>query len=623
MLSAGQWRHRGISKALVRSLTRSGDLVSLRRGVYATRSAVRWADADPVRLHVLQLLAAQATVGRHAVASFHSAAILHRIDLLARPPEATVALTLPPDKPWNRTRPSSVVFHSAHVPKEQRTTLYGIPLTTPARTVADLARTLPFTDAVVAADCALHQEKLTRKELGQILDDCPRWPGIRQARRVLEFADERAESPLESAARVVFDQFGLEPPELQAAIRLPQAAFRVDFFWPGENKENGAGLVAEADGLLKYNDRADLIRQLERDRQLGDAGYTVVHFTWEELFGTPETVVSRIRRARVPLNALYLSVAISSRRVDGVIPRRLSRLKSPLGVKFARFAGAAAAALTATEVALTISNAVLHLTATPAALVSWFAGAVVSYGLSRWAWNRTGRPSVLRETIPFWGISVAVIVLLTLANKLGYRSAAWLHLTGVHHVLWVDFVWLLANLGTFLLRFAIFHFVLFSDRTTASSGRTNEGVPSPPAPAEAEAEAASRRLRLTTAPLAPPGAQHDAGEPAAVEQVVHRRAVQRRQQVLSLLALPDLPPVNGGGQLEHPVAVRDDADEQFRRLVLRLFQPDGAGHFRPHGPQAKGGVADLLPGERANQQREEAHAGPPDRVPGLLAAHPA
>ena len=74
---------------------------------------------------------------------------------------------------------------------------------------------------------------------------------------------------------------------------------------------------------------------------------------------------------------------------------------------------------------------------------------------------------MLRETIPFWVISVAVIAVLTLANKFGYRSAAWLHLTGAGHVLWVDLVWLVANFGTFLLRFAIFHRVLFADRTAA------------------------------------------------------------------------------------------------------------------------------------------------------------
>jgi hypothetical protein len=146
------------------------------------------------------------------------------------------------------------------------------------------------------------------------------------------------------------------------------------------------------------------------------------------------------------------------------LPRKL---RSALGVRFARFAGAALAALTATEIALTICNGVFRLTATPAALVSWFAGAVVSYAMSRWAWNRTGKPDVLRETIPFWGISAVVIVLLTLANKLGYQSARWLHLTGAGHVLWVDFIWLLANFGTFLLRFVILHYVLFADRPAA------------------------------------------------------------------------------------------------------------------------------------------------------------
>jgi putative flippase GtrA len=139
------------------------------------------------------------------------------------------------------------------------------------------------------------------------------------------------------------------------------------------------------------------------------------------------------------------------------------RLRGALGSRLARFSGAALAALTATEAALTICDGVFRLTATRAALVSWFAGAVVSYALSRWAWNRRGRPSVLRETVPFWAISVAVIVLLALASRLGYRSAAWLHLTGARQVLWVDLIWLAANAGTFLLRFLIFHFLLFAD----------------------------------------------------------------------------------------------------------------------------------------------------------------
>jgi hypothetical protein len=66
-------------------------------------------------------------------------------------------------------------------------------------------------------------------------------------------------------------------------------------------------------------------------------------------------------------------------------------------------------------------------------------------------------------------------VLLTLANKLAYHSAAWLRLTGVRHVLWVDLVWLLANLGTFLVRFALLQFVLFADHSKKVSGKKISG----------------------------------------------------------------------------------------------------------------------------------------------------
>ncbi len=194
------------------------------------------------------------------------------------------------------------------------------------------------------------------------------------------------------------------------------------------------------------------------------------------------------------------------------------KLTSKIGVRFTRFVGAAAAALTATEIALTICNGIFHLTATPAALVSWFAGAVVSYVLSRWAWERKGKPDVLRETIPFWVISAMVIVILTLANKLAYHSAAWMHFTGVKHVLWVDFVWLVANFCTFVMRFLIFHFVLFTDRTTAARAAATgpDAVPpgsrTAPAPAEAPATVAAAPEPATTA------SAHRAAKPSGATQ---------------------------------------------------------------------------------------------------------
>jgi putative flippase GtrA len=157
-------------------------------------------------------------------------------------------------------------------------------------------------------------------------------------------------------------------------------------------------------------------------------------------------------------------MALVSSRLSDTLTQKA---RSKLGIRFGRFTVAAVAAFATTEVALTICAGPLNLTATWASIISWFSGALVSYVLSRWAWKRKGRPSLLKETLPFWIVSAMVVVILLLATKFGYHSAGWMHLSGAERVLYVDAVYGTANIGTFLLRFLFFHYVLFA----ASSGR--------------------------------------------------------------------------------------------------------------------------------------------------------
>jgi putative flippase GtrA len=138
------------------------------------------------------------------------------------------------------------------------------------------------------------------------------------------------------------------------------------------------------------------------------------------------------------------------------------KARSKLGIRFGRFTIAALAAFLTTLVTLTICAGPLALTATWASLISWFSGALVSYVLSRWAWKRKGRPSLLKETLPFWVVSAMVVAILWVATKFAYHAAAWMGLTGVERVLFVDLIYGVANLGTFLLRFLFFHYVLFA-----------------------------------------------------------------------------------------------------------------------------------------------------------------
>jgi Protein of unknown function (DUF559) len=143
----------------------------------------------------------------------------------------------------------------------------------------------------VVADSALQQKLTSKKDLARVIGACERWPGLRRAADVVEFADGGAESPLESLARVVFRDGGLPPPELQAEIRDSEFIGRVDFLW------RRFRTIAEVDGAAKYDDRTLAMRQLRRDKRLREAGYEVVHFDWKEINGDPDYVVTAVRAA--------------------------------------------------------------------------------------------------------------------------------------------------------------------------------------------------------------------------------------------------------------------------------------------------------------------------------------
>ena len=153
------------------------------------------------------------------------------------------------------------------------------------------------------------------------------------------------------------------------------------------------------------------------------------------------------------------------RAISARLPEPLRRLAGSPGVKrLMRFAPAAVLALATTQITYFICFSVLAMTGRASGAAGWLAGAAVSYGLSRWAWERKGKPRVLKETLPFLAVSLVVGIVLTEASHFGYREAAALGLHGVAHDAFVQGFYLAANCFTFLIRFVIFHFVLFADR---------------------------------------------------------------------------------------------------------------------------------------------------------------
>jgi Protein of unknown function (DUF559) len=287
------WHRAGITEARLRTLIAARELVPIRRGAYATSGVLAEASRDPRLRHALDVAAVRALRGQTGVASHQSAAAMHGMRLLTIPPEGTVTLTVPSGKRKGGYARSGITSHMADLPEEHITRLYGLPVTTAGRTVIDIARTSPFAEGVVVADSALSERYTSKTDLRRVLASCPQWRGNAMAKTVVDFANELAESPLESCARVVFHERGLPPPELQAHIfgRNGTLIARVDFMWQKYR------VIAEADGLLKYDSGQTAIKELARDRLLREAGYEVVHFTWKELFTEPERVIARIREA--------------------------------------------------------------------------------------------------------------------------------------------------------------------------------------------------------------------------------------------------------------------------------------------------------------------------------------
>lgn len=275
----------GLSRWQVERALAAGALVRLGTGVVA---GARAAATSRVDAHIQQIQAAQLRMRRFAAASHGSAAVLHGLARLGRP-SGRVRLTCDRGRARYRRLDVDARLHVAGLPIEHLTTVHGVVVTTAARTVVDLSRTVTFRSGVVLADSAL-RAGTTAREFHAVLDYCRRWPGRRRALAIAEFASGLAESPLESVSRVVFAEAALPRPDLQASI-YDGTTFvaRVDFRW--------GRVIGEADGLAKYDDPLALRREKVRQMALEDLGFEVVRWTWNDIWRAPDRVVARVNRA--------------------------------------------------------------------------------------------------------------------------------------------------------------------------------------------------------------------------------------------------------------------------------------------------------------------------------------
>lgn len=292
---------RGFNPDEVARLERSGDLVRVRRGAYASRASeeadMQQDDFGEVAVRHGQLISATLPqLHPRAVISHGSAAVLHGLPVF---PGAVQRVHVTRDRHGGGVRRSIVQVHGSRLRDDDYMMLDDVPVTSLARTVGDLSRTLPLDQAVAVGDRALALG-LDPVELASVLEMAARWAGAAQARRVADFIDPRSESVGESFSRVRCHEVGLTPTELQYDVfdDLGSLVGRIDFAWP-EHRTLG-----EFDGMSKYlRLRQDgetieeaVIREKLREDRLRDLGWQVVRWIWAELFQA-DVIADRLHRA--------------------------------------------------------------------------------------------------------------------------------------------------------------------------------------------------------------------------------------------------------------------------------------------------------------------------------------
>ncbi|WP_067849205.1 hypothetical protein [Nocardia lijiangensis] len=268
----------------------------VRRGAYM--DAGRVAELSVEERHLVLARAVCQASSPHAVVSHISAAFAHGLSHWGVP---TNRVHLTRDRAAGARTARQVVLHAARIESDDVVRCGDLTVTSPARTVVDLARTIPFEKAVVIGDSALRLGAVTPDQLLEQLDRSKCRPGNSAARRVIASLDGRSESVGESRSRVAIQAAGLPTPELQARIITPDGMViaRVDFLFPE------LGVIGEFDGLMKYRaahrgpHTADdvVVAEKVREDALRARGWLVIRWTWAELDASDTPWLTRLARA--------------------------------------------------------------------------------------------------------------------------------------------------------------------------------------------------------------------------------------------------------------------------------------------------------------------------------------
>jgi very-short-patch-repair endonuclease len=263
----------GIKRHLVDWRVRSGMLEPVHSGVYRVGPV-----AAP---HAREMAAVLACPG--AVLSHRSAAALWQLVVrmdAAEPIHITVASEA------GRGRRPGIRRHRADLTADEVQRLGGLPVTTVARTLVDLSRTVEVRELERAFARAERERLVTRSELRALLERYARRGGTRRlaalvaSRAGAAFTRSEAEEQLHR----LLEQGGVTGSEANVVV----CGYEVDRYW------KRARVAIEVDGIAYHSSATAILRDRRRDSALAAAGIQVLRMTWHQIVNEREKTLVQI-----------------------------------------------------------------------------------------------------------------------------------------------------------------------------------------------------------------------------------------------------------------------------------------------------------------------------------------
>jgi len=232
-------------------------------------------------------MAAVLAAGEGAVLSHRSAA---RFWQLMSPGAEWVDIT---SRPGRVVRRKGMIAHESLVADDEWLREDGIPVTSPFRTVFDLAAVLKMRELERVWHEAEVQGLRDRVSLPMLLERYPGRRGARNLRALLASPEPVGftRNDFEEAFLVLVDASGLPRPRMNADLALRGRFFEIDALWERER------VAVELDSHGVHGTRKRFESDRQRNRILVAEGWRTMQVTWRQLQEEPKEVVADLRMA--------------------------------------------------------------------------------------------------------------------------------------------------------------------------------------------------------------------------------------------------------------------------------------------------------------------------------------